>query len=241
MRARLAALVTAVVVGAGGGIVTALATSSTPTGTIEDPLGIGVAKVDLDCTGEPVLIVGAGDTASALRPAVVNSPAEEDVRYLDVTRSCDARWTSERSTKEPRWVAYVGPGDATDLCLDRLSADHKGDNVTFLKAGGTERAECLCEVPSEAAPRLEPGQDPDPETEIWIRSMQSVFVTIDESRPGEAPTDLTDDDVTGQYDRRTRARVDALLETNAMPLTGVVDRFVWERLVRTGCGLYDYR
>lgn len=241
MRARVAALVTAVVVGSGGGVVTALLTTSAPAGPDEDPLGIGAPMVNLECTGQPVLIVGAGDTAAALRPAVVNSPPDEDVRYLDATRSCDARWTAERSTKEPRWVAYVGPGDATDLCLDRLSIEHKGDNVTFLKAGSAQRAECLCEVPSEAAPRLEPGQEPDPETDIWIRSMQSVFATIDESRPGVDPAEMTEDDVTGQYDRRTRARVDALLEANSMPPTGVADRFVWERLVRTGCQLYSYR
>jgi hypothetical protein len=239
MRARLVALVTAAVVGTAGGVTTALVTATDGAG--DDPLGIGAEQVDLDCTGEPVLVVAAGDTAAALRPAVLNSPPDETVRYLDTDRSCDARWTAENSTKEPAWVAYVGPGDATELCLDRMSVQHKGDNVTFLRSGSRQRAECVCEVPASAAPRLEPGMEGDAGTDIWIRALQNLFVTIDESRSTDEPHELTRDDLTGEYDARTQRRVDALREANGEPATGVVDEFVWTRLTNTGCQLYDYR
>lgn len=239
MRARLVALVTAAVLGTAGGVTTALVTATDDVG--HDPLGIGAERVDLDCTGAPVLVVATGDTAAALRPAVLNAPAGETVRYLDTSRSCTARWTAENSTKEPRWVAYIGPGEATDLCLDRMSVAHKGDNVTFLTAGSTQRAECVCEVPASAGPRLEPGMDGDAETDIWVRALQSVLVTIDEERTSDEATELTADDVTGVYDRRTQRRVDALREANGEPPTGVVDAFVWGRLTSAGCKLYDYR
>lgn len=243
MRARVVALLTAAVLGAGGGVTTALVAGDGASGDVAaDPLGIGIAMVDLECTGEAVLVVGYGDGAPALRAAVLNSPSDEEVRYLDTSRSCDARWTPARSSAEPAWVAYIGPGDRTDLCLARLSEPaHQGDNVTFLRAGNNERAMCLCEVRASAAPELRPRtSDPDGRNRVWVAELQDMLITIDAQRGDAAPTDLTEADRTGVYDERTAARIDVIRKNARMVPNGVVDERVWGRVTTAGCGFYDY-
>lgn len=241
MRARVVALLTAAVLGVGGGVATAVLTEPEAE-PAADPLGLGIDLVDLECTGQPVLVLGFGDRAEALRPEILQAP-DADVRYLDTRRSCDARWTPARSTAEPRWVAYVGPGDRTELCLARLSDEaHRRDNVTFLRSGGTERAMCLCEVPTDAAPRLEPGtpEAGDDRHRIWIGELQDMLIRIDAEAGGAEPFHLTDDDRTGVYDQRTAARVDLVRERVGLEPDGVLDTRVWDRIVASGCPLYDY-
>lgn len=235
-RSRVVALVLVLVAGTAGGVTTALVTA---TDQPSDPLGIGIPQVDLRCTGEPVLVVETGDSAAALRPAVANNPPDEELHYLDTRTSCDARWTPETSTAEPRWVVYAGPGDRQVLCEDRMTAAHRGDNVTFLIDGSPRRADCLCEVSLDEAPVLRPGMSLDAGEVIWVRALQDMFATIDAERTRPEPTALTEDDVTGSYDRRTIARVRALEEANAAPTDGVVDGDLWNTLVRSGCRLVE--
>lgn len=245
MRARLVALVVAAVLGAGGGIAVALVQDEDPArdpATHADPLDLDIPQVDLDCTGEAVMVVGFGDNAAALRTEVVNTP-DVDLRYLDTRRSCDARWTPARSTAEPRWVVYAGPGDRDELCLDRLiKPAHQGDNVTFLRAGSDQRAMCLCEVPLDAAPRLEAGTPAarDPRYRIWIGELQDMLITIDAELRADEPFRLTDDDRTGVYDDRTAERVDVVRANGRMLTNGVLDERVWRRVTTSGCQLYDY-
>lgn len=244
IRTRVVALLAVAALGVGGGVATALVGDDSDRTGFADPLGLGIPKVDLDCTGEPVLVVANGDSSAALATALRNLPADERdrVRYLEVSESCDARWTAEASVADPDWVAYLGPGDRGELCLDRMTADHRGDNVTFLKAGSDTRAECLCEVPASAAPLLVPGLDSDTDagTGIWIKALQSMFVIIDAARTRPDPAALTEDDVTGVYDDRTVARVIAFGEASTHPTEGVVDARTWKRLTDIGCKYYDY-
>ena len=247
---RLVALLVAVLLGVGGGVSTAvLGADDDAPAAYADPLGLRHPQVDLACTGEPVLVVGNGENGPPLSSAIANlSPAERaQVRYLDTRESCDAQWVAEDSPAEPRWVAYLGPGDRTELCTIRMRADHRGDNVTFLRSGSDERAECLCEVNlSDTAPELAPGMETDDATVVWVKALQSVLLTIDDYRRrpdsprGPGATALSEDDVTGQYDARTIARVNSIHEASDRPATGVVDRVVWGQVVQTGCDLYDY-
>lgn len=246
MRARLVALVVAAVLGAGGGIAVALVQDEDAArgpAPHADPLGLGIPQVDLDCTGEAVMVVGFGDNAAALRTEVVNTPGV-DLRYLDTRRSCDARWTPESSDARPRWVLYAGPGDRTELCLDRMREPaHQRDNVTFLRDGSDHRAMCLCEVPVSAAPRLEvdtPGAN-DPRNRIWIGELQDMLITIDaELRPDEEIR-LTDDRKrTVVYDERIADRIDVVRDNAQLRQNGVLDTQVWRRVIAAGCQLYDY-
>lgn len=239
---RLLVLLLAVLLGFGGGIATALATADDdPAAPAADPLGLGIPYADLDCTGRPVLVTATGDTASALRTAIANSTARDQLRYLDTTKSCTARWVAERSTARPRWIVYLGPGDGEELCERRMTAEHRGDNVTFLRERSEHRAECLCEVDLEDAPVLRPGMEADAGTVIWIRELQDMFVTVDAERERTASYALTDDDLTGVYDRRTVARVEAYAEIQNEPVDGRMTTFLWQRLTESGCGLTDYR
>lgn len=241
-RARLVALLLALLLGAGGGVTAALVAADDGRVAQADPLGLGIPYADLDCTGEPVLVVASGDSAGALRPAIVNSTAREEVRYLDAEKSCTARWVAERSNATPRWVAYIGPGDSQELCERRMSAEHRGDNVTFLRAGSQHRAECLCEVRLEKAPVLRPGTVSEGATVIWIRALQNMFAMYDASRGRTEPPALTEDDMSGFYDRRTIARVKAYeVMQNESDVDGTMTTFLWERLADSACGLVDYR
>ncbi|WP_244930763.1 hypothetical protein [Nocardioides sp. W7] len=248
MRARLVALVVAAVLGAGGGVTTALlddedggARDPRPA-PVADPLGINLPLVNLECTGEAVLVVGFGDRPAALRTEVVNTP-DEDLRYLDTQRSCDARWTPARSTAAPRWVVYTGPGDRTDLCLARLTERaHQRDNVTFLRAGSDQRAMCLCEVAADAAPPLEIGTPAasDPGNRIWIGELQDMLITIDAELRADEAVRLTEANRTGVYDRPTADRVNVVRANAKLPENGVLDKQVWSRVTSAGCPLYDY-
>jgi hypothetical protein len=246
MRARLVALVVAAVLGAGGGIAVALAQDEDPArrpAPVADPLGLGIPQVDLDCTGEAVMVVGFGDNAATLRTEIVNTP-DVDLRYLDTRRSCDARWTPESSDARPRWVLYAGPRDRTELCVDRMTEPaHQRDNVTFLRDGSDHRAMCLCEVPVSEAPRLEVGTPAasDPRNRIWIGELQDMLITVDaELRPDEEIR-LTDDRKrTTVYDERIAERIDVVRASAQLPQNGVLDTQVWRRVIAGGCQLYDY-
>jgi hypothetical protein len=241
-RSRLLVLLLALLLGTGGGVATALvAADDDAPAPYADPLGLNIPYVDLDCTGEPVLVTATGDNASALRTAIANSSAREELRYLDTKKSCSARWVAERSIATPRWVAYLGPGDSQELCERRMTAEHRGDNVTFLKEGSEHRAECLCEVRLSRAPVLGPGMAADPGTVTWIRELQDMFATVDEDRGRTEPPALTEDDVTGVYDRRTIARVKAYEVLQNDPVDGRMTTFLWKQLADSACGINDYR
>jgi hypothetical protein len=240
---RVLVLLLALLLGGAGGVTTALVAADDEGGPAPyaDPLGLEIPYVDLDCTGEPVLVVALGDNAGALRSAIANSSAREELRYLDTKKSCTARWVAERSIAEPRWVAYLGPGNSQELCTRRMTAEHRGDNVTFLKERSKHRAECLCEMGLEVAPVLSPGMVADAATVIWIRELQDMFATIDEDRGRTEPPALTESDVTGVYDRRTIARVEAYQRLQDAPVDGRMTTFLWKQLADSGCGINVYR
>ncbi|MEI5673315.1 MULTISPECIES: peptidoglycan-binding domain-containing protein [unclassified Nocardioides] len=247
MRTRLVALLLAVVLGAGGGAAAALlgddgggdggATS------YADPLGLGIPKVDLGCTGEPVMVVGFGDNAAALRNEVVNTP-HEDLRYLETSRSCATRWTPSSTDDTFDWVVYR-PGDATDLCLDRLKKSiHRRDNVTFLVDGIDERAMCLCEVPATEAPVLQKRTPAAvaPRNEVWIGELQDMLITIDAELRPDAEVRLTGRNrVRGKYGEVMAARISAAQQESRLLETGILDAATWNRITAAGCPLYDYR
>ena len=71
----------AALVGAGAGVTAALVLPEDPpaedASSFNDPLGVGAPLVDLECTGEAVLVLGYGSTGVPLRAAVVNHPDEK--------------------------------------------------------------------------------------------------------------------------------------------------------------------
>jgi len=81
--------------GAGAGVAAALVVSDeqpvTSESSYNDPLRVGVPLVDLECTGDSVIVLGYGETVAPLRSAVVNN-AGETVRYLRSDDSCPNLW-----------------------------------------------------------------------------------------------------------------------------------------------------
>jgi hypothetical protein len=221
IRTRVTAVLAATVLGVAGGVATAVVTAEDGATPYADPLGIGSPMVNLECTGEPVLVIANGEAAPALVSAISNLPEDE-------------------RSQAPTWVAYLGPGSRRDLCLDRMAPHHQGDNVTFLNAGSTVRATCLCEVGGDDAPRLYPGMPSDSGTVIWVKALQNMFVSIDEDRRRPPAEALTEDDLTGQYDERTVARVKHFGEATGNRTDGIVDAQLWKRIKDSGCSDLEY-
>lgn len=235
----------AAVLGAGAGVLTAVAVDDAPPLTSEqsynDPLQVGVPLVDLDCTGDSVIVLGYGETGAPLRSAVVNN-AGEQVRYLRTDDSCPTLW-GPAGASVPEYVAYTGPyDDLVDACRDRLTGEHKRDDVTRLNAGNTTYVKCVCEVPSAELRELSPSDVTDPETSIWVRTLQNTLVDLDESTGrGDADGGFLQREVTGLLDAATEQRVrDFQQVRDIVPPTGVVDTETWSALTDQVCRTYDY-
>ena len=212
-RARILVPLVAGVVGLVGGVVTALAVPDRDgPGAAEDvgadPLHLGIPLVDLDCTGEPVLVVGRGDSAPPLVASIADNP-DLPLRYLRTDRSCATLWAPE-AQGAPEYVVYAGPYDGMrEPCERRMSVDNKGDVVTNLTAGNDLFVKCLCVLPVAQFPDLEPGMAVDPGSGIWVRSLQSLLSDLDAKHvaAGRAGTYVRPRDITGVYDETTQQRI----------------------------------
>ena len=71
--------------------------SSSPSasGSPNDPLGLGVPLMNIDCTGETILVVGWGETRGALSNAVQHN-SDAGVKYLETAKSCNTLYGAEK-------------------------------------------------------------------------------------------------------------------------------------------------
>ena len=235
------ALVLAGVLGIAAGITVALVAPGSERGgddpsTVNDPLHVGVPLVDLECTGEAIMVVGYGDSRAPLDAAVADNPGR-DVRYLRTDDSCDTLY-SPPETETPAYVAYLGPFDQlADPCAERMTEEHKGDNVTRLNAGNTIYVKCVCVLETATFPVLSLGMSVTAENGIWVRALQGMLVDIDAA--AGRPARFGEDDITGIYDARTAARIADIQSSNSVRV-GPVNPVTWRILRKRACGTYAY-
>ncbi len=239
MRARVVAPVVAALLGIAGGTVAALATDADPErpGATQDPLGLGIPLVELECRpGQGILILGFGDTSPALRAAMADNPAG-DPRYLDTSESCDTIYGPERKEVPPQYAVFLGPyDDLREPCALRMDPARTGDFVTNLRSGNDVSVKCVCVLPDSAGrPTLSVGMDESDESAVWVRSLQGMLVDADEERFNRKW-------VTGTYDQRTADRVIEFQETTSVVRSdpGVVDDATWRLLAQRLCPNYDF-
>lgn len=237
--------VVAGVLGIAAGVVTALVAADDPDGSepAVDPLHLGIPLVNLDCTGESLLLVAQGTSAAPLAASVANNPGL-DLRYLRADESCDTLYAPQ-SQGVPDYVVYAGPYDGMpEPCELRLRADHKGDTVTNLTSGNDTFVKCLCALPVAEFPELTPGMAPDPANAIFVRSLQSLLVDLDNQREadGEPGSYFKSSGVTGLYDEATQARVAAYQDESVFAESerGSVLFDTWKALTDDTCRLYNF-
>jgi hypothetical protein len=236
-------LVLVALLGIAGGVTTAFlapgASDSGPTagGEVNDPLRLGVPQVSLpSCTGESVLVLGTGNTAASLTPAVID--AGDGVRYLRTDESCPTLWSEDDEV--PSYVVYSGPYEsAAQPCADSLDGADASTAVTNLNSGNATFVTCACVLPmTELQGIVPPGklaEGEEPAGASWVRMLQRMLADLDAGGPGEPI------DVTGVYDRPTIDRVRQLQEDNGiLPADGRVGERTWAALRDQPCGNYDF-
>lgn len=247
-RLRLLLPVVAGLLGTAAGVTTALVAPAERDGgpaaeSFNDPLHLGIPLVDLECTGEALLVVARGDSAPPLATAVANS-ADLGLRYLRTDDSCPTRWGS-RPDDLPEYVVYAGPFDSMpEPCEIRMRENNKGDAVTNLTNGNDAYVRCPCVLPVATFPELTPGLPLDPGSAIWVRSLQGLLVDLDDDREerGEPGPYFEPRDVTGRYDESTAQRIRALQEENDISPTeyGSVLTPTWRVLTEVVCGTLEF-
>ncbi len=237
--------VAAGVLGLVAGVVTALVTNDDPDGSqpVVDPLHLGIPLVNLDCTGESLLLVAQGSSTPPLAASVANN-SDLDLRYLRPDESCDTLF-APASQGVPDYAVYAGPYDGMpEPCELRMSPEHQGDAVTNLTSGNDTFVKCLCALPVAQFPDLTPGMDPDPTIANYVRSLQSLLVDLDNQREldGEDGPFFKITDVTGVYDETTQTRIEAFQDESvfAERERGSVLAATWKALTDDTCKLYDF-
>lgn len=230
-------MVLALAAGTAGGVAAALMSpareqpatrdaSPAPGGGV-DPLNLGTSLTTLACTGQDILVIGAGNNRAALAAPMSDFPA---ATYAERERSC-ATYFFDVDGAQPDYIAFLGPFPPGDACEARMSVAHKGDYVTRLTAGNTTAVRCLCELPTAEFPVLSTSSPPTTSNGIWIRQMQFMFLDGDRN-----PTGV----LSGRYDAATAAMVRTFQERRALPATGVMDQNTWRELRAATCRYYDY-
>jgi hypothetical protein len=240
MRARVAAPLVAALLGITGGTVTALVAGADGKGTgepaIEDPLGLGIPLVRLECSpGKGILVLGFGDTRPPLQAAQAGNPAGHP-SYLETEESCPTIYGSARKEQQPRYAVFLGPfDDLVEPCTLRMDPARRGDFVTALRSGNSDTVKCVCVLPDSAdRPTLRVGMTPTEGNAVWVRSVQGMLSDADDDRFPPAW-------VTGVYDRRTADRVADIQATSRSGSDpGVVDDDTWALLTTRLCDNYDF-
>lgn len=238
--------VVAGILGIAAGVATSLVVTGDPepgASTTEDPLHLGIPLVDLDCTGETVLVVGRGDSTAPLAVAVANNP-DLPLRYLRTDDSCETLW-AHQSQERPEYAVYAGPYDGmTEPCELRMQVDHKGDAVTNLTRGNDRFVRCLCALPAADFPDLSVDVAVSPASSMWVRSLQSMLVDLDRERQaeGEPPPYFRPADVSGVYDETTRDRIEAYQAESDIAVSeyGEVRLPTWRSFTDEVCKLYSF-
>jgi peptidoglycan hydrolase-like protein with peptidoglycan-binding domain len=242
----LVVAVLAAVLGIGGGVLAGLDRSAHVTDPgdgapakpkvfteAEDPEHIGALLQNQPCdpTGADTLILVAwGDGYSTLRSAVTDW---DGVRYLRTDRSCDTRWPRMPGGGTPTYVVYLPPySDAQSACRDRMTAAHKGDFATRLRAGNKIPVICPCVLGSADLPGLQMEQ-----TNLTRRMFTTVYqkMLVD---TGYLPQDTETD--RGDFDSRTMTAT-MILQTDAgLNATGGVGPQTWNAIKNKACRLYNF-
>jgi hypothetical protein len=242
-----AALLVSALVGVTAGVIAGFTTGSTPpssadpddkpsstpsaSGSPNDPLGLDVPLQNIDCTGDTILVVGWGETRSAIYNAVqYNNDA--GVKYLETAKSCNTLYGAEKQGT-PTYAAYLGPFDSlSEPCSLRMSVDHARDVVTTLKPGVKIHVQCLCAVNPVDMPPLNVGMVADTRDGIYIRALQRLLVDMG-LNPGP---------ITGEYNPRTAAVIQKLQQINAIDPTlyKQVEQQTWQLIRDRGCLQYDF-
>jgi len=242
-----AALLVSALVGVTAGVIVGFTTGSSPpsnagpddepsstpsaSGSPDDPLGLDVPLKNIDCTGDTILVVGWGETRSAIYNAVqYNNDA--GVKYLETAKSCNTLYGAEKQGV-PTYAAYLGPFDSlSEPCSLRMSVDHARDVVTTLKPGVKIHVQCLCAVNPVDMPPLNVGMVADTRDGIYIRALQRLLVDMG-LKPGP---------ITGEYNPRTAAVVQKLQQINAIDPTlyKQVEQQTWQLIRDRGCLQYDF-
>jgi putative peptidoglycan binding protein len=221
-KAHLLAVAASALLGLAGGVVGGLVVDRNADGP--DPLGLGVAQVNLSCTGDTLLVVARGDSDAELGSAVATEG--KDVRYLDTSQSCDTAWVTE-GKPAPRYVAYLGPYASPSIaCPIRMTATHAGSAVVKLVAHTPEPEQCLCYVSRASLPTLRVGTEPTDVTSIYVRAMQRMLTDIGLNAP---------DHQNGLYDLRTRQQIRRLQHNNELTVNGDMNPRTWQLLIHHGC------
>jgi hypothetical protein len=235
MRARLVAPLVAAVLGIGGGVATALVVPGDDGGTsFDDPLDLGIALQDLDCTEDSLLVIGYGNTVAPLSSAVANTD-HDGLHYLRSADSCGTVLGPE-GKPTPDYVVYRGPFPSrSQPCEIRMSGDEPGSFVTRLRAGNVQLVKCPCEIPVGDAPHLFVGMTADQSDTLWVRGLQAMF---NDDNPEAFPRSA----ITGQYDEHTSQRVELFQRAAPGKVTtrGEVDETTWGILTDRLCRQYDY-
>jgi peptidoglycan hydrolase-like protein with peptidoglycan-binding domain len=226
------AVLVAAVLGVVGGLTTAfLVPGGGAPRSFEDPLDLGIALQNLECTGQSILVVSYGDTEAALSGEVADNP-DADLHYLRSGDSCPTIYGAEVGPT-PEYAVYLGPyDDLTEPCTERFQLDHRGDFVTRLRALNDIHVQCACKLAVSTFPELRTGIDIDANV-IWVRALQGLLYDRD-------PDLFPRENITGIYDRATADRVRALQADAPMTVTGVVDTDFWGQLTEKVCRTYDF-
>jgi hypothetical protein len=232
------AILLAAILGVAAGVAVAIAGpgSGGNESSTNDPLQLGIPLVDLACTGDSIMVVGYGAGRAPLDAAVADNP-DRVVRYLRTDDSCDTLYAPVDAAV-PDYVAYLGPFDSpADPCAERMTDEHKGDNVTRLNSGNQIYVKCLCVLDTATFPVLRPGMSLTTESGLWIRGLQGMLADIDAAAGN--PTRFTEVDITGVYDQRTAARVNEIQAGKGVRV-GPLNTVTWRILRKRACGTYSY-
>ena len=222
----------AAVLGLSGGAVTAFFTQQE---VLPDPLGLGIPMVNVDCTGEALLIVGRGNDAGDLRDSVVDFDSE-GARYLEQSESCETAYPPYEGAPATYAVYLSGYASIEAACTVRMRNDHKSDMVTVMKAGEDRDAVmCPCVLDRTSLPEIGgEGEDVTTESVMWTSAYQNMLI--------RAGSKVLDDprEVTGEFDKVTLDATRALQTETLLPPLGKVTTDTWVQLRSKACREYNY-
>lgn len=223
----MAALVVAAALGVSGGIGAALI-SGTRTEVV-DPLQLGVPLVNVDCTGDTLIIVGQGDIRAPLSQSMADWP---EAKYLDTTESCDTAYPRPGG-ETPRFVAYLPAYSSPEAaCEDRMTAEHKGNFITRMRGGNQVGVNCACELELDVLPAIGEGQELTAESGMWIYLYQGMLAKI--------PDLASEVRQNFSFDEETVAATRTLQSGAGLNPLGYLDTDTWNVLRDKVCDRYDY-
>lgn len=192
-----------------------------------DPLGVGVDRVDLGCSGEFLVVLTTkadGDPADTVRGAIARFPGAPDPHYLSTADSC-SNLSRIRNTQDLADLPYLGPfPDAASACRSRISHTDISTYVVRLDPGSDAGYLCACAYAAADLPDLDQTRDAEGvegPRRFWTRGLQTMLSSV-----GHEPDPLTP----GVFDQATADAVSAYQSEIGVPATGGLDAATWGSL-----------